>query len=295
MFDGNIIGKESVVSIIIPTYNRAKLVSRALDSVLDQSCPNWECWVIDDFSNDDTKTVVSVYCSKDHRIHYSLNQHAKGAQGARNSGIEKCAGDWVLLLDSDNTITPDYVKKVLAFVQDNPSVDVVVNFIRILDSDKHDKGSYCWVTEGNILKGLLREKTYVDNSSACIRKEKLFEIGLLDEQCPSYQEWDTHIRLSQCCKYGTIREFLTNYYDHNGKRISQHTKSIYGNGLYVLKKHRILWITTVGEDEYARLLLHVYDLRKESPFMDRMKVLFVVSNLSPKLFKQLLKRRFLHR
>lgn len=295
MFDGNIIGKESVVSIIIPTYNRAKLVSRALDSVLDQSCPNWECWVIDDFSNDDTKTVVSEYCSKDHRVHYALNQHTKGAQGARNTGIERCAGDWVLLLDSDNTIASDYVQKILAFVQDHPAVDVVVNFIRILDSEDRDRGSYCWVAEGSVLKGLLCEKTYVDNSSACIRKEKLFEIGLLDENCPSYQEWDTHIRLSQCCKYGTIREFLTNYYDHNGKRISQHTKSIMGNGLYVLKKHRKLWITTAGEDEYARLLLHVYDLRKDSPFLDRVRVLSIVSGLSPKLFKQLLKRRFNHK
>lgn len=292
MFDGTIIGKGSVVSIIIPTYNRAKLVSRALDSVLNQTCSDWECWVIDDFSNDDTNTVVSEYCAKDHRIHYSLNQHTKGAQGARNTGIEKCTGNWVLLLDSDNTITSDYVQKILAFVQDHPSVDVVVNFIRILDSDNQDKGTYCWAAEGSILKGLLNEKTYVDNSSACIRKEKLFEIGLLDEQCPSYQEWDTHIRLSQICQYGTVREFLTNYYDHKGERISQHTKSIMGNGLYVLKKHRDLWVSTVGIDVYTRLLLHVYDQSKGMLFWKRIRILLVLCNLSPKLMKQLIKRIF---
>ncbi len=279
------------ISVVIPTYNRALLISRALDSVLNQTNANWECWVIDDFSTDHTKEVIRNYCRVDSRIHYAMNQCGKGAQGARNTGIKLCGGNWVLLLDSDNALSPDYVDKVLSFIRDHPEVDVVTNFIQNMGPDQ-EKSDVCqWVTDGKILKSLLNEGTYVDNSSACIRKDKLFSIGLLDERCPSYQEWDTHIRLAQSSKYGCIREPLTYYYDHKGSRISQNTKGVWGKGLYVLKKHRKLWINTVGQDVYSRLLLHVFDQHQSSPFYIRLRVRAIICRLSPILCKQLAKRR----
>ena len=279
------------VSVVIPTYNREQLVGRALDSILAQTSVDWECWVIDDFSTDHTKEVVQKYCENDSRIHYALNQFRKGAQGARNTGIKLCGGNWVLLLDSDNSLTNDYVEKILSYIRSHPDVDVVTNFIQNIGPNQ-EKSNVCqWVTEGKILRSLLNERTYVDNSSACIRKEKLFSIGLLDENCPSYQEWDTHIRLAKCCKYGCVREPLTNYFDHKGSRISQNTTSVYGKGLYVLKKHKKTWLSIAGKGVYSRLLLHVYDQHRTSPFFTRLRVLSIVCRLSPNLCKQLVKRR----
>ena len=284
--------RRGIISIIIPTYNRAQLVVRTLDSVLNQTSDCWECWVIDDFSNDNTRDVVQTYCERDSRFHYALNESKKGAQGARNTGIKLCTGDWVLLLDSDNEITRDYVNQVLCYICDYPQVDVVTNFIQVIGPDFQNDEIKKWITEGNILVQLLNEKTYVDNSSACIRKEKLFSIGLLDEDCPSYQEWDTHLRLAQGCVYGCIQKPLTLYYNHDGGRISKNTGNVYGYGLYVLKKHKALWFSKVGETQYLHLLIHVYNQHEQDPLSMKLRVLWILFTLSPKLCKQLLKRRY---
>lgn len=283
----------SKIGIIIPTYNRSQLISQTLDSVLAQSNPQWECVVVDDFSNDDTKIIVEEYCKKDCRISYALNKRKKGAQGARNTGILECTSDWILLLDSDNRIEPEYVEQILEYLLKHNDVDIVTNFISIekesIDSRKENIG---WITEGNIINELLNGSTYVDNSSACIRKSKLFEIGLLDENCPSFQEWDTHIRLSQISTYGTVPKNLTIYKDHTGKRISSGVNTIWANGLYVLKKHRNIWLQETDVDTYAHYLVDIFDKSADKSLIYRAKLVFVLLSLCPKVVKQLIKRRF---
>lgn len=95
-----------LVSIIIPTYNRGYIISRSIDSVLKQSYKNWECIVIDDFSNDNTEDITEEYIKKDKRIKYLRNTHKKGPSGARNCGIEVSKGEYVAFLDSDDEWMP---------------------------------------------------------------------------------------------------------------------------------------------------------------------------------------------
>lgn len=281
------------ISIVIPTYNRSKMLIGTLDSILVQSIPNWKCIVVDDFSTDGTKSLVESYSRCDSRISYVLNSRKKGAQGARNTGILECDSDWVLLLDSDNQIEKNYIEQILDYIYDHKNVDVVTNYIKIenegmrnlVGNDAND-----WITEGNILKKLLSGDTYVDNSSACIRKSKLLEIGLLDEDCPSYQEWDTHIRLAQCSEYGYVPKRLTIYKEHSGERVSSGIKSIWANGLYVLKKHRKVWLRETSKDVYCHYLVEVFEKSEGNPFWYRTKLFFVIIFLCPKLLKQYAKR-----
>ena len=120
-----------MISIVIPTYNRANLLPSALDSIILQSNPNWECIVVDDYSTDGTKSLVDSYAIMDPRISYVLNKRKKGAQGARNTGILECKYDWVLLLDSDNRIEKDYVEHILTYIADHKNIDVITNYIKI--------------------------------------------------------------------------------------------------------------------------------------------------------------------
>lgn len=282
-----------MISVVIPTYNRSALVCNAIESLLSQTNPDWECIVVDDHSTDNTKFVVDSYVQKDSRISYVLNKRKKGAQGARNTGILESKSDWVLLLDSDNGLESNYVERISEFVQNNPNVDVVTNFIKIeiqLGTDSDSIGSNDWATEGDVLKCLLSGNTYVDNSSACIRKSKLLEIGLLDENCPSFQEWDTHIRLAQNSLYGYIPERLTIYLDHRGNRVSSGVKTIWANGLYVLKKHRRLWLKETNIDVYSHFLIEVYNKAQDKSLWYRIKVFVVIISLCPKLLKQFCKK-----
>ena len=95
-----------LVSIIIPTYNRAHLIGETLDSVLAQTYPNWECIVVDDGSIDDTENLVLAYVAEDVRIQYHKrpNYKIKGAPSCRNFGVEISKGSYIMWLDDDDLI-----------------------------------------------------------------------------------------------------------------------------------------------------------------------------------------------
>lgn len=96
--------KTPLVSIIIPTYNRADLIRETLDSVLAQTYQNWECIILDDGSTDNSSVVIEDYIKKDNRFQYHNrpNNRPKGANACRNVGFEKSKGEFILFFDSDD-------------------------------------------------------------------------------------------------------------------------------------------------------------------------------------------------
>ena len=125
-----------IVSIIIPTYNRAHLIGETLDSVLAQTYSQWECIVVDDGSTDTTKELLQTYVNRDERIHYVQrpDTHHKGGNGARNYGFEMSSGEYVQWFDSDDIMTPETLElKVKAF-QDH-DVDFVISKSQYLGSN----------------------------------------------------------------------------------------------------------------------------------------------------------------
>lgn len=95
-------------SIVIPTYNRAHLIHETLETVLKQTFTDWECWVVDDGSKDNTKEVVEHFSQKDSRIKYLYQQNAeRGA--ARNNGYAHSKGKYLCFLDSDDHFYPNHL------------------------------------------------------------------------------------------------------------------------------------------------------------------------------------------
>lgn len=230
------------ISIIIPSYNRAQLIKGTLKSIILQSSSEWECIVVDDFSTDDTKDIVLELGKQDKRISYYLNSHKKGAQGARNTGLDHAKFDWVLFFDSDNKMHQDFVETMLFTLDKSKEADVIACCSDIIDVDKGITGRImnprC---NGNIHNNLFLGKSYVDFNQAIIRKKMLSEIGGLDEDCPSMQEWDTHIRLSKKAQYCMIDRRLIDYYIGGNDAISSNKKREVIGRLYILKKHLQEW------------------------------------------------------
>src|SRR5690554_11344 len=97
-----------LVSIIIPTFNRAHLIGETLDSVLAQTYQNWECIVVDDGSTDETLEIMNHYCTMDSRFHFYPRPKAykAGGSGARNFGFNLSSGKFIQWLDSDDVMMP---------------------------------------------------------------------------------------------------------------------------------------------------------------------------------------------
>lgn len=103
---------KKIISIIIPTFNRALLIGETLDSVAAQTYKNWECIIIDDGSSDNTEELLAEYVKKDNRfIYVKRNENYKpGGNGARNYGLDLAQGNYIVFFDSDDLMTEDHLQ-----------------------------------------------------------------------------------------------------------------------------------------------------------------------------------------
>jgi glycosyltransferase involved in cell wall biosynthesis len=122
--------RKGLVSIIIPTYNRSHLIGETLDSVIAQTCQNWECIVVDDNSTDYTKELLDCYCEKDNRIKYYQrpSNQPKGANACRNYGFELSEGEFINWFDSDDFMLKDFLSSNLSAFSEQTSLTVCSGF-----------------------------------------------------------------------------------------------------------------------------------------------------------------------
>lgn len=112
-----------LVSIILPTYNRAHTLARAIDSVLNQSLFSWELIVVDDGSTDTTTRLLSEY--SDSRIKVVVHPSNRGVTAALNTGLDNITGLWFAFLGSDDEYTPDAFQTMIEIAQKDPDIDAV--------------------------------------------------------------------------------------------------------------------------------------------------------------------------
>lgn len=206
------------ISIIIPVYNRAKLIQSTLKSIIDQTYTNFECIIVDDFSTDNIQEDFFSW-GLDHRFKLILNNRTKGAQGARNTGFIESKGEFICFFDSDNHMHPNYldIMRDKLIKTNTNAVTCFSNLVR----DKIRVGGMEFINDGNILKRLLLNQTYVDFNSLMVSREFVVNnIGLLDEFCVSHQELEFSIRLAVSTDFSCVKEYLVDYILDGDDRIS---------------------------------------------------------------------------
>lgn len=109
---------KELVSIITPSYNTAKFISKTIESVQAQTYKNWEMIIVDDCSTDNTDEVICKYLS-DNRIKYIKNEKNSGAAVSRNKALREAKGKWIAFLDSDDLWSPEKLEKQIKFMKEN--------------------------------------------------------------------------------------------------------------------------------------------------------------------------------
>jgi len=184
------------ISVIIPTFNRAQKVIRAVDSVLKQSWKDLEIIVIDDGSTDSTDKALSGYGSL---ITYMRQPVNRGVSSTRNIGIKSSMAPWIAFLDSDDYWLPEKLQTQMEFIELNPLVVAcqtqeiwMKNGMQVSPKRKHKKPS------GNIFKQSLR-LCLVSPSCVMLKKSLIEEVGFFDENLPAAEDFDLWLRIS--CRY----------------------------------------------------------------------------------------------
>lgn len=187
-----------LISIIIPTYNRAKLLPKAIQSVLEQTYQNWELIIIDNYSDDGTKEVIESF--QDHRISMQVIPRTGSVAASRNLGVRLSQGQWVAFLDSDDWWYPTKLEVVSKYTKD--TVDIIYHNLEIFDSLDSLK-PYC-STKSRKLKSpfyfdLLLNGNDIALSSVIVRKSVYLKVGGMNESPIFFavEDYDMWLRISQ--------------------------------------------------------------------------------------------------
>lgn len=199
------------VSVVIPTYNRAHLVGRAIESVLAQTFEDFEILVIDDASTDNTASVVEGY--QDSRIRYLVQSENRGVSAARNRGLREARGQFIAFLDSDDEWFPDKLEKQAAhFRQLSEDVGLIYCGVETID----DKGE-TWIFHpehrGDVYRHMLFENAVHTGSGVMVRREVICSAGFFDEKIPAIEDWDYWVRIARFYKFDFVEEPLFRYHD----------------------------------------------------------------------------------
>lgn len=181
-----------MVSVVLPTCNRAWTLAEAVDSVLGQDDVNVELIVVDDGSTDDTRHLLSGYGE---RITV-IRQENRGVSAARNTGIRAASSELIALIDSDDTWLPGKLSAQASFFAGHPEVLIcqteeiwVRNGVRVNPGKRHRKEA-----------GMIFERSLalclVSPSAVMMRRSLLDEVGLFDESLPACEDYDLWLRIA---------------------------------------------------------------------------------------------------
>ena len=195
---------EPLVSVVVPAYNRGDCIERALSSIQGQTHGNWEALVVDDGSTDATRDVVERLARSDPRIRLIRHEKNRGAQAARNSGIDAARGEWISFLDSDDTWLPHSLVARLRVALEE-QVSVVHSGAAVLQEDGVTKGYFVPPMAGHVYPDLLLGEGPLFQA-LLIAREALQRIGGLDVRITAFQEWDTALSLAKHYRFGFVPE-----------------------------------------------------------------------------------------
>ena len=223
---------QSLISIIIPSFNNENTIKETIESLLVQSYSCWECIVIDDGSTDDTISIIEQYSSKYQKIKFNKRNHSpKGVSTSRNIGIQQSEGAYVIFLDSDDLLHPDCLKNRILIAYENPEFDFWVfkmeEFHKVIGDINLIHNTY---TENNSRKEylnlFLKGINCFSVAAPLWRKEALVKLGGFNENLQLWEDPELHIRaLANKLKFKVNQDDYPDCYYRNDRELKKKNRS----------------------------------------------------------------------
>lgn len=228
------------VSIVVPCFNQEKFIAECLESIRSQSWRDWECIVVDDGSSDGSAHVVNRFVARDGRFAY-LRKTNGGVAAARNMGFARTSGEYLLPLDGDDKLHPDFLASVMACFDKHPETTLVHCRTRLFGAKNK-----VWRLPSYSYEKLLWQNMLV-NSSVFRRDAYERAGGYSEEMRHGFEDWDFFIRLLN--PEATVREVKRPlfYYRISGKsrtteqihsgKVQQSLRLVYARNAYCYRHH----------------------------------------------------------
>lgn len=226
-----------LVSIIIPVFNDEKYIEETLESVKNQEYTNWQCIIVNDGSTDNSETIIKNYITNNIQFIY-LSKENSGVSDTRNFGIEKCSGEYILPLDSDDLISTTYLKEAITVFNKNPETALVycnANFFGEKNSKfKLQKYVYEDLVLSNSIfcSAIYRKSDFMNTNGYDIN----LKLGLED-----WEFWITFLNAeSKVVKLDKVH-FFYRIKTNSRNRIHDDAEKINAIHEYIFQKHKTLY------------------------------------------------------
>jgi glycosyltransferase involved in cell wall biosynthesis len=210
---------EPLVSVIIPTYNRADYLKLALKSVLEQTYKNIEVIVVDDGSMDNTAEVVADF--NDPRIKYFYQKNTGLPAATRNRGLREASGEYIAFLDSDDLWLPEKLEIQVDYLRNQPDYHLAYSNAWIIDETGARKGLIMDLElfkEGKIFKDLVKYN-FIPQLTVLMKRKVFDEIKFFNEDpaLRAVEDYEYWLRVAlRRYKIGFVKEPLAIYRAHSG-------------------------------------------------------------------------------
>lgn len=289
-----------MISIIVPTYQRAHIIGRSIDSISNQSFQDWELLIVDDGSTDGTEVLVRKWVEKDKRIKYLKRPTTKkkGPSACRNIGMEHAQGEYLAFLDSDDEWLTNRLESALDFMEQNQAKAIYSGALIKGQKTDYMRPSRELMKGESVFDFILNPSTFTQTSTLIIHKD-IAERVTFPEDMTHHEDYDFFIQVSRVAPWYYFDNYdVVVHWEDNSKR-----KIKYRNCLDFYLKYksesldkegRIRYLSYMSEDLVKRSgeskYLREYEqlLKVENPnFSFRKRLLF----FSPFLFRLFLKLR----
>ncbi|RUR01330.1 glycosyltransferase [Labedella endophytica] len=210
---------ETLVSIVMPVYNREGIVARAIESVVAQDFSAWELIVVDDGSTDSTRSVVEAIAANDPRVRLVRGEH-RGVSAARNLGVAEAHADVLAFLDSDNVWTPHFLSVSYSEVGSGRA-DLAYAAVEL------DRGGrkHGYLGMSGTREQLISGNSFIDMNTLVVKADLVETVGGFDEGLRRWVDYDLFLRLFAATDRVTYLPFIGVRYDHRDDALDRITTS----------------------------------------------------------------------
>jgi glycosyltransferase involved in cell wall biosynthesis len=231
---------DPVVSIVMPTHNRADYIGAAIASVLEQTYADWELVIVDDGSTDDTREVVAQFLPRDPRIRYVQEEENRGIALSRNNGVARSRGRYIAMLDSDDAWgSPDKLALQVAALDADPQLDIVGTWLEYIDEKGERTGArLSHPTDDASIRAIQIHRNCFAQSSVMFRKDAFERAGGYDPHFVVADDHDLWLRMGRSRRFATLPRYDLLYRKHAGNITQTRRVKAARESLEVLRRHR---------------------------------------------------------
>jgi len=226
------------ISVITITYNRAKFLPEAIESVQAQTFSDWELLIIDDCSTDNTKEVAEKYIAEDARIKYFRNDENMKISKSRNRGLELAQGKYVAMLDSDDAwCDPEKLEKQYNFFENNPEYALIGGGVIVVDENGKEMKRYLDPNGNKDLKKMMLVKNPFAQSSIMYPRQLVIDLGGYDIDLSGIEDYDLWMRIGKKHKVANLHKYVLKYRVHGGNISLTDRARLMERNIFLIKRY----------------------------------------------------------